>query len=371
MSLLGTLGLPTMDAGVVTALWFAAAVLLVDRFDISLPRGDSMGVSGALVAAGLLVANVAWMAALALLAVPIANLARADQEYRRVVDAFLTRAVSLLGTLTVMYALGRTGTWGTALSLFAIPITYLVAEVVAAQSVQSWRTSRSLGRLLSGNLRRQIPLLGAQASTAILAAITYPKMGAWGLLLVVALLMLTRQSLAALMEMRETYRATVEVLVEAAEGQDTLRAGHADRSAHVAREIADRMGLSGVLMERASYATLLHDLNTLSSPALGDPATVAWKSSDVLEGSAFFEDVLPILRLCDGRPSECDATEQNVTVAMIAALSSDIDMLALSPDAFVHGGSGVESVAPYVPAEIKARVVACAIELGYRTPAVP
>ena len=45
-------------------------------------------------------------------------------------------------------------------------------------------------------------------------------MGSWSLIPVVALLLLMRQSYALFLDIRETYRTTVEVLVEAAESQD-------------------------------------------------------------------------------------------------------------------------------------------------------
>ena len=45
----------TMQIGTTSAaLWFFLAVLLLDSFDISLPRGDSIGVSGALSAAAVI-----------------------------------------------------------------------------------------------------------------------------------------------------------------------------------------------------------------------------------------------------------------------------------------------------------------------------
>ncbi len=369
MSLLGTL-FGTPEA--VAAVWFAAAVLLVDRFDISLPRGDSMGVSGALVAAGLLSSDASLMVALSVVVVFLARVGRPDSSVQQIAGALLTRMGALALSLLGMYlTAGLASGWQSALRLFLIPTVYLFSEVVFAQAIQSWKSGRPLRRLLLGNLRRQLPLIGAQVSAAILATITYPNMEAWSLLLVVALLMLTRQSLSSLLEMRETYRATVEVLVEAAEGQDLWRKGHAERSAQIARAIADRMGIGAVLMERVSYVTLLHDLDALSVQS-SEPSAAGslWRSSDVLKGSAFFDDVLPALRLCDGCPTIDDRSEPNATIAMIAALSSDIDSLGNTMLTSAQHETSVTVVAPYVTPETKARVVSAAIELGYKIPAL-
>ncbi len=91
-------------------------------------------------------------------------------------------------------------------------------------------------------------------------------MGAYSLIPVVALLFLIRQSYAMLQDIRELYRTTVEVLVEAAEAQDVRRVGHAERTASIARTIGTHMGLASGQIERISYAALLHDVDAIGSP---------------------------------------------------------------------------------------------------------
>ena len=80
----------------------------------------------------------------------------------------------------------------------------------------------------------------------------------------VALLLLMRQSYVLFLDIRETYRTTVEVLVEAAESQDSRRAGHSDRTAVLARSIAMGCGLSASEVELIGYAALLHDIGELA-----------------------------------------------------------------------------------------------------------
>jgi len=230
-------------------------------------------------------------------------------------------------------------------------------------------SGRPLHRLLAGNYRRQGPLIAAQVSASVLAAITYPDMQAWSLVLVVALLLLMRQSLALLLEIRETYRATVEVLVEAAEGQDQRRRGHGERTAQIAREIATRMGLSPTDVERVSYASLLHDVDALAEQTSVSPETMG-QSAQIFQGTAFFDDVLPVLRLCDGAATPEDISEDHLTTAMLVALASDVDVAMNDSAAAAHGGSSVARVSTAVPPSVKARVVAAALELGYQIPAV-
>ena len=118
----------------------------------------------------------------------------------------------------------------------------------------------------------------------------------------VALLLLMRQSYALFLDIRETYRATVEVLVEAAESQDVRRFGHADRTAATARAIAMHIGVAAPAVERISYAALLHDLGELAATpdSEGFVPVRDIHSAEIVEGVEFFRTVEPVLRICDG-----------------------------------------------------------------------
>jgi len=352
------------------ALWFAVAIALLDRFDISLPRGDSIGVSGALVAAGAMVAGLVPITVLSLLALCVAHIGRFGQAHSHFRSAFFTRSLAVLAMwVLVLFWDDAPSSSLRVLWLVGVPTLYLCAEVFAAQAYMALESGRPLHRLLAGNYRRQGPLVAAQVSAAVLATITYPDMRAWSLVLVVALLLLMRQSLALLLDIRETYRTTVEVLVEVAEHQDERRRGHGERTAHIAREIAMRMGLSATDVERVSYASLLHDIDALAEQTeASGPST--GQSAQVFQGTAFFDDVLPVLRLCDGAGIDGDYTDGYLTTAMLVSLASDVDVASNDSAALAHCGSSVARVASVVPPPVKARVVSAALELGYQTPAV-
>jgi hypothetical protein len=203
--------------------------------------------------------------------------------------------------------------------------------------------------------------------------ITYGYMGAWSLIPVVALLLLMRQSYALLLDIRETYRTTVEVLVEAAEGQDVRRLGHADRTAAIARAIGMHLGMSAPQVERVSYAALLHDVDAISDGDSQrdeqDGALAPGKTAAVFEGVEFFSVLLPILRLCDGEAPNAP-TGDDLTAALVVALASDVDAADHDEVALAHQTNAVDRVSPHANAAIKAKVVGAALALGYRTPAV-
>lgn len=354
------------------ALCFLVAILLLDLFDISLPRGDSIGVAGAVAAAGLIVLGPAIAAPLAMGSAVIAHVVRRGiQSPRRLLGVLLSRMSALAAATATL--LGLPQTIPHPIVLTVVPMVYLLVEVVVSQAVVAISSARPFVRLLRGNLNSQLPSLLAQWSASVLLTMLLTStsgMGLWSLLPVVALLLLMRQSYALFLDIRETYRTTVEVLVEAAEGQDERRLGHADRTAVMARSIAAKMGLPMGEVERISYAALLHDLGELSEESLGGSVGAARhvSSAEVVKGVAFFKATEPILRVCDGSPSDCD--EKTLVAALVVALATDIDAAALPRVAAAHRWQLLDTVAPLVPQSVKARAVGAALELGYRIPSV-
>jgi hypothetical protein len=360
-------------------LWFFLAIVVLDSFDISLPRGDSIGVSGALSAAAVVILGPIWATVICLGSVFVAHLARHGADVRRrVVSAVAARSAALFAAaLTVSLLSLQPAIYHSLLCAALVPASYLMTDLIVAQFVAAVGTGRPFGRLLRGNLRGQAPLLVAQWSSSALLLITFSGMRAWSLIPVVALLFLMRQSYAMLLDMRELYRTTVEVLVEAAEAQDLRRVGHAERTAAAARAIAMRMGLSPQRVERISYAALLHDIDAISNTSdlivSGDndgSAIAIGSSSAVFEGAHFFDDVLPIIRICDGYLPDGPPAEEDLLAGLVVALASDVDASQSADVAAAHMGNAVDRVAPWVTSSVKSSVVGAALALGYRVPAV-
>lgn len=353
------------------AVYMLAAMVLLDLFDISLPRGDSVGVAGALSAASVLVLGPSRALLVAVLSALLAHLIRRGvQSPSRLAAIIASRAVALAVS---SFALVSMPAGTPPISVYvAVSAVFLIAEIAFAQATAAALTSRPFIRLMRGNIRSQAPVLLAQWSASVLLLLTYGGMVSWSLIPVVALLLLMRQSYALFLDIRETYRTTVEVLVEAAESQDLRRVGHADRSALAARAIAMRIGLSAPAVERISYAALLHDIGELSvgpTSAEGGGARHV-NSADVVSGVEFFKSVEPVLRVCDGEVRAGLVNDDDLLAALIVSLASDIDATDRAGVAAAHHVSALDHVAARVSVTTKARVVGAAIELGYRIPAV-
>jgi hypothetical protein len=362
---------PPLDSTLLGAVWLLACLLLLDLFDISLPRGDSVGVAGALAGAAVVVVGPPRALVIVVTSAILAHvIRRGSNAPGRLLTILASRGSALV--VSALLLLSFPAIYRELLVFTVVPAAFLAMEMVSAQVMVAVMKRRPVARLIRGNLRTQGPSLVAQWSASVLLLLTYGKMQSWSLIPVVALLLLMRQSYALFLDIRETYRTTVEVLVEAAESQDVRRVGHADRAAATARAIAMHVGLPAPAVERISYAALLHDLGEISAAAASEGLTPVReiRSAEIVEGVEFFSAVEPVLRICDGTAVREDVTSDLALAAMIVALASDIDC-EMSVDARAsHRDGTMAHVVPLVPAALRARAVGAAIELGYPIPAV-
>lgn len=358
------ISLPGIEvADTVALLSFLAAVLLVDSYDISLPRGDSIGVAGALVAASLVLFGAPTAAVVGMTSTLVVQLFRTITGHRR--QTFVevgVRATAIVAAGAVHYFVGPSRL--TTVQSLLIPATFLVAELFARQFALSIRGDRALRGLVLGNLSRQGSLFAAELSVSALTVLTYDSMGVWSMIPVVALLLLMRQAYSMLLEIRETYLTTISVLVEAAESQSPELSGHSERTAAIAREIGARCGMGGHEIERLSYAALLHDVAEISE---GEPRLSGGPSAaEVIQGIVFLSDVVPVLEVVEGK-SPNTLSEASMLAGFIVALSSEIDRVR---EDLQHASPVFAEAARAIPSRIKADVVSAAVGLGYRLPAI-
>jgi len=360
------------DLAMAVALFVAIAVL--DVFSVAMPRGDRIAVSGAVCAASVVMINPLLAVAVCTVGLLTAQTMRPGTlALGRMLSELAIRGAAVMSAIAVLLLVGG-GEAGFTVQAGMVA-AYLLTELAVAQLFASQSGNRGYLRLLRGNMRTQWLLLAAEWSAGMLLLITYGGMGIWGLVPVVALLLLTRQSYALLQQIRETYNTTMRVLVEAAEGQDPRRAGHSDRSAAIARGIAVRMGLDSAEVERISYAALLHDIDVISGDAERSGESTAGRrtgrSAPIIEQTSFFSDVISLLRLTDGDVEYAEtASEADLAAAFVVSLSSDVDSARLHDVQLAHEGNAVDRLAAFVPPQTKARVVSAALSLEMPIPAV-
>jgi hypothetical protein len=208
----------------------------------------------------------------------------------------------------------------------------VIADFFLAQVQSSYRLDTSLLSLLLGSSRLQGAMLLANTSAGSLALLLYSRMGAWGLGVLVMLLLVMRQAFTMLLSVRQAYQYTIEALASTVEAGDPAKGGHAERVSRLATEAGREFGFRGHELERLAYAALLHDLaevGTRKEGELGGTASLA--AAEMLRGVTFLEDVLPVLQIGEGKQSELEgARPSDVQMAYSVLLASRNDDL-------VHG----------------------------------
>ena len=337
------------------AIALAAAFVLLGLFDVWLPRGDSADMTGAIAFSSALLLPPTTAVAMVVLSrsvLAILRLGKPD-SWRPLGDASrevlaMAGAVSVYAYLTPSYAhlaatypflaaVDREGgrPLGWYATVAAAAVVFFAVDFFLVQVRASIRLGSPLTSLLAGNLRLQGRMSGAQVFAAMLCVRILPEvpatgpwewvMGSWGLVMVVALLLVMRQAFALLIEVRLAYRSTMEVLARAMEAQDPGRRGHAERVARLATEAGRVMGLHGGELESLNYAALFHDVGRMGhDPVLG--IEDAGSSAEILTNVTFLAGAVPILRVLENANSTSGSLpESSLVSAYIVARMSDLD----------------------------------------------
>lgn len=146
---------------------------------------------------------------------------------------------------------------------------------------------------------------------AIAVAFLYLQMGIPGILVVFFPLLFIRHAYSDHTRLREANSALLKALVKAIETRDPYTSGHSLRVAHLAKRIAEGMGLPRAAVGRIEQAALLHDIGKIEAPytpILSKPTSLTREERAVIQShvtkgeellrnlSSFPDDVLRTVR---------------------------------------------------------------------------
>ncbi len=181
------------------------------------------------------------------------------------------------GTLAIAIALWAYALWGgvqitevsvkvtafvgMVLSLFAVNSILVSGLVSLRQGKQIITVVRSVVGSNSANL-----LYGMLASPiAIVMAVVYDRLYIGGLFLMLMPLLLIRYSYLSKVQLQQANRDLLKVLIKTIETRDPYTSGHSLRVSHLARLIAEDLGLSRRRVEQVETAGLLHDIGKIDT----------------------------------------------------------------------------------------------------------
>jgi putative nucleotidyltransferase with HDIG domain len=142
----------------------------------------------------------------------------------------------------------------------AVYFVFNTALVTAAVSI---RYHEKVSLVWTENFRWLVSDYLALAIVGLLMAATYLAAGTPGVLLLIAPLLVARQTFVLYLRRRGAYYQTVHSLVASIEAKDPYTRGHSERVAQYASRIAEVMRLGPEDSEMLRFAALLHDLGKI------------------------------------------------------------------------------------------------------------
>jgi hypothetical protein len=331
---LGGTGLPPL-ADWLAALPLLAALVLIEAYDVQLPRGERSTMSPPLIAVAVYVLHPSLVVPVVALSSAIALVA----SYRSVrLEGGMHIAVRrvIVGGLGLLYLgiLLENPLGSAILGLGTLAAAVVILDFLLAQVQAAVRLDVQLLALILGSSRLQGAMLVAKVTAAVLALVLFDVMGSWVLIVLVLLLLVMRQSFLMLLNVRGAYQATIEAFAGTAEAVHPEREGHAMRVSRLATEVGREFGFRGSELERLAYSALLHDLGAVSSGREGEiDAPVHLTSSEMLKEVSFLQDVVPVLRVGEHGTAGIDTVDSRAVQMAYTVL------LASRNDDLVHGFS--------------------------------
>ncbi|MDY0087903.1 MAG: hypothetical protein RBS78_05080 [Coriobacteriia bacterium] len=304
-----------------SALPYAIALATLALMDVELPHGDTVDVDASVVIACVYIFGPMPTLGMVLLARTIAHLLRyARTRTWTLVPALAKRVIGIAAATLALNAVSSVsfGRIQVYVEVFVVGLAYTLASLIYAQISLALTRRDSIVRMTLANLVLQGPVLAAEMSVAILVVLVREGMGIWGLVLVMLLAVMTRQSFVLLLDTRQGYQSTIEALVGAMEAQLVHGSGVGNRVAALARAAGAEYGWFGRSLENMGYAALLVHFGL--SFVMRDEETGEVRPTPLAEVE-FLRPVAPIVEIAEN-PQVSAPVQRSVTIAAyIVALS--------------------------------------------------
>jgi putative nucleotidyltransferase with HDIG domain len=146
--------------------------------------------------------------------------------------------------------------------LLSVPVLFAInvgATALAISLSTGIRVKQAWHRLHHGNSIYDI----AASTLSILLAFLYIQLGLKGFLIVFLPLLFVRYLLQITLQLEQTNRDLLELVVKSIEARDPYTSGHSVRVSKFAEAVSQELGLSSRQVERIATAALLHDVGKI------------------------------------------------------------------------------------------------------------
>jgi putative nucleotidyltransferase with HDIG domain len=248
-------------------LVFLLLIVLSDSFPVTLPRGGSVSVSFATIAASILLFQP-----IVVIAITVARdifLLIVDENRIKYLFNISQLTISA-GSAALVYRIIVPGP--TAFSFTHIP-AFIAAMVIFFALNSSFVTlilafvqNEKPYAIWLFNIKTTLLTFSSMAPLGAMIAVIYINIGFWGLVLFLLPLILARHTFQSYMNMRHTFLDTIKSLSLAIDAKDPYTKGHSTRVANYVIDLARELKWSEDKVEMLQYVALIHDVGKVAVP---------------------------------------------------------------------------------------------------------
>lgn len=154
---------------------------------------------------------------------------------------------------------------GALLAVVPPTVAFVAVEWCLLSASYALDHTRSIRDVL-GELGRVTIEVSSFALVGLFLGRLYLDLGAVTVVLFVVPILVAREMFASYLRVRESYEATLQMLVRTLEIKDRYTAGHAMRVATYARYMGEELGFTPSRLDRLRMAALMHDIGKLAVP---------------------------------------------------------------------------------------------------------
>ncbi len=121
-------------------------------------------------------------------------------------------------------------------------------------------------RRVWADMRPTLPNYLAFGLLGTLVGQLYANLGPLAVLLLLAPVVIARQTFSSFLALQEAHEATIQVFLRAIEAKDAYTARHTQRVCTYSLYVGERLGFSHVRLEHLRHAALMHDIGKLAVP---------------------------------------------------------------------------------------------------------
>jgi len=176
-------------------------------------------------------------------------------------------AVSIAG-MTFLWTGGKEGNQGIASLIapfLACVFVYLLLDSIFSSCLIALSEKKSIYDAWAVNYQWMVPYEFALIPFSILMIFFYQQLGLIGLILFIIPLLMIRSSFSLNIDLKKTYKETVQAFIRTIEAHDPYTAGHSNRVANYSKSLAKQLKMPFHEIERLEFSAYLHDIGKITN----------------------------------------------------------------------------------------------------------